>query len=74
MRVATIRWGNGRTHLYRWDAVRTLCGKDAPDDWSLVEGGVTYEATRHYMQRVDCRSCLLAATSEALADGVEVAS
>ena len=63
-RVATIRWGRGRTHLYDWEAVRTVCGIEAPPDWREIDGGVTYEATRHRHTTVNCARCELAATAE----------
>lgn len=68
VQVATIGWGKGRTHLYVWEAIKTVCGREAPEDWSEVPGGVTYEATGQYRTRVDCRACQIAATADALDD------
>lgn len=64
-RVATIAWNHGRRHLYDWAAVKTVCGKDAPQ-WPDVDGPVVYEVTRHWMKGDSCANCHLAATSEAL--------
>ena len=66
MRIATIRWGRGKFHLYDFEAVETVCGKEAPTDWMCVEGGVTYLVTNHYQTTLDCRACVLAATAENL--------
>lgn len=66
MRHATIRWGRGKTHLYLWDSITTACGREAPEDWAQVDGGVTYEAVTHYPSKVTCASCSIAATAEVL--------
>lgn len=67
-KVAVVRWGKGepKRHLYAWDEVRTICGRDAPTDWFEVEGGVHYEAIRpdHYGYTGDCSNCILSATTE----------
>lgn len=65
MYVATIQWGKrGKRHLYDWEAVRTVCGKDAPY-WPDVDGPVTYWVVNTH-RLASCANCLTAATAEVI--------
>lgn len=66
MPTATVRWGQGKTHLYDWHSIRTVCGRDVPEDWTGVPGGVAYESVPNYRTHVTCASCQLGATTDAL--------
>lgn len=68
VKYATIQWNYGRTHLYDWAAVRTVCGQYPPEDWTSIDGPVTYHAVSptRLKTKIDCSTCDLMGTTENL--------